>query len=150
LDVDYARQSRSGLLAWAEAQEAPNRMPGVPPSVAGKALVASLEAGAARGASPVPSLRRWAELAARGTSWHVSGLSATTDPSWSRLLGAGWSPADPLATIEDVTGQLTMARPGHLPVTTGFSLTVMLGSAAFHPGYGAVAVGDWRTGMGGD
>jgi len=111
--------------------------------------VASLEASATRVGSPVPSVRRWAELAARGMSWRVSGLFASTDRSWSELLRAGWSPVDPLATIEDVTGKLTMASPGDLPVTTGFSLTVMLGSAAFHPGYGAVAVGNWHTGIGG-
>ena len=149
LDLDYAHQSRSGLLAWAESQEAPNRMPGVPLPVAGKALVASLEAAAAHGASPLPSAQRWAALAAMGTTWRVSGLSATTARSWSELLGAGWSPVDPLATIEDVTGQLTTARRGHRRITSRFSLTVMLGSAAFHPGYGAVAVGDWRSATGG-
>ena len=149
LDLDYAHQSRSGLLAWAESQEAPNRMPGVPLSVAGKALVASLEDGAAQGASPLPSAQRWAVLAASRTTWRVSGLSATTARSWDKLLGAGWSPADPLATIEDVTGRLTTARPGQRSTTSGFSLTVMLGSAAFHPGYGAVAVGDWHMGTGG-
>lgn len=88
-------------------------------------------------------------LAAKGTTWHVSALFATTDRSWRELLGAGWAPVDPLATIEDVTGQLTALSPGYRPVTAGFSLTVMLGSAAFRPGYGAVAVGDWHTSAGG-
>ena len=42
LDTSYPTQSRAELLAWAEYEEAPNTLPGVPASVADKALVLSL------------------------------------------------------------------------------------------------------------
>ena len=56
LDRDYARQSRTQLLAWAQAEEAPNTLPGVPSALAGKALVLSLVAPDLPGGSePVPA-----------------------------------------------------------------------------------------------
>ena len=59
LDTNFAVQSRDALLAWAEHEEAPNTLPGVPASVAGKALVLSLADPDLPGGSPspVPSAR---------------------------------------------------------------------------------------------
>lgn len=148
LDVDYARQSRTSLLAWAQSEEAPNRLPGVPPSVADKALVASLAgpAGVRSGSSsPVPPAAGWASEATAGTVQSVSDLSVTPSRSWSELLGEGWVPTDPLATVENVTGVLTSHTAKSRARVGRFALTVMLGSARFHPGYGAVAAGAWRV-----
>lgn len=144
MDVGYARRSRSALLAWAEEEEAPNRMPGVPPAVADKALVASLSGVGSTSGSPVRSPAGWKSAAVAHETVSVSGLTVTTDRSWSELLGAGWVPADPLATVEDVTGTVTERAAHGRTRTARFSLTVMLGSARFHPGYGAVAVGGWH------
>lgn len=147
LDIDYARQSRPSLLAWAQSEEAPNRLPGVPPSVADKALVASLAgpAGVRSGSSPVPPAAGWASEATAGTVQSVSDLSVTPARSWSELLGEGWVPTDPLATVENVTGVLTSHTGKTRARVERFALTVMLGSARFHPGYGAVAAGAWRV-----
>ena len=55
LDTNYAVQSRAALLAWAEHEEAPNTLPGVPATVAGKALVLSLADPDLPGGSPSPT-----------------------------------------------------------------------------------------------
>ena len=62
LDINYAAQTRAELLAWAEHEEAPNTLPGVPASVAGKSLVLSLaDPGLPGGTpSPTPSASQWA------------------------------------------------------------------------------------------
>ena len=73
LDTNYAAQSRAALLAWAEHEEAPNTLPGVPASVAGKALVLSLaDPGLPGGTpSPTPSASQWATNAEEGVTQSV-------------------------------------------------------------------------------
>jgi hypothetical protein len=147
LDRDYAGQSRTQLFAWAQAEEAPNTLPGVPSALSGKALVLSLVAPGlpgGSGPSPVPSAASWADLARVHASQMASGLQAVVDPDWTGLVSSGWQPVDPAMTIMSVTGTLTIDEVGR-STTESFALTVTLGSAAARPGYGAVAVDDWTV-----
>jgi hypothetical protein len=148
LDTNYAAQSRAALLAWAEHEEAPNTLPGVPASVAGKALVLSLaDPGLPGGTpSPTPSASQWATNAEEGVTQSVSGLEAEVDPDWAQIISEGWQPRDPRLTIETVTGMLTVTTEGHAAPPESFSLTLTLGTAAHvNAGYGAVAAGDWTV-----
>jgi hypothetical protein len=147
LDRDYASQPRTRLLAWAQAEEAPNTLPGVPSALAGKALVLSLVAPGLPGGSnpsPLPSTAQWADLARVHASQTVSGLQVMVDPDWTGLISSGWQPVDPAMTIMSVTGTLTTVEAGRT-TTQSFALTVTLGSAAARPGYGAVAVDNWTV-----
>jgi hypothetical protein len=148
LDTNYAAQSRSALLAWAEHEEAPNTLPGVPASVAGKALVLSLaDPGLPGGTpSPTPSAAIWASDQQSGVSQTVSNLQAEIDPDWTEIVSEGWQPRDPLMTIETVTGTMSVTTKGQVAPPQSFSLTLTLGSAAHvHAGYGAVAAGNWTV-----
>jgi len=146
LDTSFALASRQELLAWAEHEEAPNTLPGVPASVAGKALVLSLADPDLPGGTPlpVPSAAQWAAEDQSGVTQSVTGVQAEIDPAWTQIITAGWQPRDALMTVETVTGMMTMATQGVAAPPVPFSLSVTLGSAAFVPaGYGAVAVGNW-------
>jgi hypothetical protein len=146
LDTNFAVQSRGALLAWAEHEEAPNTLPGVPSSVARKALVLSLADPDLPGGSlsPVPSAAQWIAYAENGVSQSVTDVQAEVDPDWTNIISQGWQPRDPLMTIEVVTGTLTVANNGVAAAPEPFSLTLTLGSAAHaRAGYGAVAAADW-------
>jgi hypothetical protein len=146
LDTNYSRQSRSEEMAWAEHEEAPNTLPGVPSDVAGKALVLSLaDPGLPGGTpSPTPTQAQWATDGTNQVSQLVSDLQAETDPDWTEIVSEGWQPVDPLMTIETITGTLTVTTMGQASSPESFSLTLTLGSATHvQAGYGAVAAGDW-------
>ena len=146
LDTDYALASRHALLAWAEHEEAPNTLPGVPTSVGSKALVLSLADPDLPGGtpSPLPSAPQWAADAQAGVTQSVTGVQAEVDPDWTQIITEGWQPRDPLMTIETVTGMMTVVTAGVAAVPEPFSLSVTLGSAtSVRSGYGAVAVGNW-------
>jgi hypothetical protein len=149
LDANYGEQSRVELLAWAESEEAPNTLPGVPASVAGKSLVLSLaDPGLPGGTpSPTPSSNQWATNAEQGVDQSVNDVEAEVDPDWAQIIDEGWQPRDPRLTIETVTGTITVTTNGQAAAPQSFSLTLTLGSAAHvHAGYGAVAAGDWTVG----
>ena len=114
LDTNYAIQSRDALLAWAEHEEAPNTLPGVPASVAGKALVLSLADPDLPGGtpSPMPSATQWVADASSGVSQSVGDVQAEVDPDWTQIISEGWQPRDPLMTIETVTGTMTVTTNG--------------------------------------
>ena len=146
LDTSYATESRAELLAWAEHEEAPNTLPGVPASAAGKALVLSLADPGLPGAttSPTPSAAQWASDGQRDEVQSVSDLQAEIDPDWTQIISEGWQPRDPRMTIEVVTGTMTVSIGGQATPPQSFSLTLTLGTSAHVPSsYGAVAVGDW-------
>jgi len=147
LDRDYTRQSRTQLLAWAQGEEAPNTLPGVPASVGEKALDLSLadpDLPGGPGTSPVPSPTAWGVLARAHVSQTVTGLQAQVDPDWTGLIASGWQPVDPAMTVMAVTGVLTIRGDGP-PSTQSVAVTITLGSAQLRPGYGAVAVDDWTV-----
>jgi hypothetical protein len=147
LDIDFAHQTRAALLAWAQSEEAPNSLPGVPAMVADKALYASLALPTPAGSSsPVTSIAGWAAYAAAGVTQRVSGIAVETAPDWTALVARGWQPVDPLMSMVVVTGTITTSRPGRPASPEPFSLALTVGSAARQPGYGAVAVDDWQQG----
>lgn len=147
LDTNYATQSRAALLAWAEHEEAPNTLPGVPASVAGKALVLSLADPNLPGGtpSPTPPAAAWATDGRNGVVQTVTDVQAQVDPDWTQIVSEGWQPRDPLMTIETVTGTLTVTTKGRAGIPVSFTLTLTLGSAAHVHGYGAVAAGNWTV-----
>ena len=148
LDTNYATQTRAELLAWAEHEEAPNTLPGVPASVAGKSLVLSLaDPGLPGGTpSPTPSAGQWAANAEEGVTQSVDNVEAEVDPDWAQIIAEGWQPRDPRMTIETVTGTVTVTTNGQAATPESFSLTLTLGTAAHVPaGYGAVAAADWTV-----
>jgi hypothetical protein len=147
LDTNYAAQSRAALLAWAEHEQAPNTLPGVPASVAGKALVLSLADPNLPGGtpSPTPSAAQWVVDAKNGVVQTVTDVQAQVDPDWTQIVSEGWQPRDPLMTIETVTGTLTVTTKGQAATPVSFTLTLTLGSAAHVHGYGAVAAGNWTA-----
>jgi hypothetical protein len=146
LDANYATESRAELLAWAELEEAPNTLPGVPDSVAGKALVLSLADPGLPGGTPTPtpSAAQWASDGQRGEVQSVNGLQAEVDPDWTQIISEGWQPRDPHMTIEVVTGTMTVSIDGQTAPNQSFSLTLTLGTSGHVRGsYGAVASADW-------
>lgn len=146
LDIDFARQSRSGLGSWLVAQEAPDLMPGVKPGFVDKALYVSvLHPGLLGSGALVPSPTRWRADAAAKVRWHVGALAVQIAPSWAGLIGAGWQPRDLHAAVEDVSGVLevttgTGTGPGATRASRHISLVLQLGSARYHAGFGTVLV----------
>ena len=114
LDTNYDVQTLDALLAWAEYEVAPNTLPGVPATVAGKALVLSLADPDFPGGSPspVPSAAQWVVDGQSGVRQSVTDVQAEVDPDWTQIISQGWQPRDPLMTIETVTGTLTVATNG--------------------------------------
>jgi hypothetical protein len=145
LDVDYASQSRPGLAAWLQAQEAPELIPGVPASVADKILSISLLAPGLFGGQPTPvaSTSQWDANAQAGVRQSVSNLIVQADPGWAQMTAAGWQPTDVRMTEEDVSGLLTM-RTDRGVASHRFVLQLIVGSARWHDGYGTVAATGWR------
>jgi hypothetical protein len=145
LDVAFARQSRPALAPWLQAEEAPELIPGIPPTVADKVLYVSLlDPGLFGGQpTPIPSADRWQADARGEMSQSVSGLLVQADPSWAQMVAAGWQPSDVRMTEEDVSGTLSVHRHGDLIGTHHFQLQLIVGSSRWHDGYGTVAVAGW-------
>ena len=145
LDIDFAHQTRAGLGGWLSAEEAPELLPGVPADVAGKVLYLSIFDADTLGSgpSPIPDQAGWDSLARAGVRWSVTDLLAQPDPSFSQIVAAGWQPIDQRFAVEDVSGLLTVATGG-TSVQHDFTMTVYVGSAHWHPGYGSVLVDNWK------
>lgn len=143
LNRSYAGQSRSDLLAWAEAEEAPNTLPGVPANLQQLALVMSL-AGPAGATGPVPSPPTWTAESKAAEVDTVSDLQVAVAPEWLSLTATGWQPSDPAMTMLTVTGALDV-RAGSVNRSESFSMELTLSTAGSHAGYGAVAVDDWSV-----
>jgi hypothetical protein len=144
LDVDFATQSRNALGPWLVAAEAPDLMPGVPPGGQYGGLYATvLEPDVTGQPSPLPSPAQWRTDAAAGVRWAVSGLQVTPDPQWQSMIDAGWQPRDLRATVEDVSGLLTVTQ-GTTSTVHRFSLGLQVGSAHWNAGYGSVLLAGWK------
>lgn len=145
LDIDFAHQSRAGLGGWLSAEEAPELLPGVPADVAGKVLYLSIFDADTLGSgpSPIPDQTGWDSLARAGERWSVTDLLAQPDPSFSQIVAAGWQPIDQRFAVEDVSGLLTVTTGG-ASAQHDFTITVYVGSAHWHPGYGTVLVDNWK------
>jgi hypothetical protein len=141
LDLDFVTSTRDGVLAWANDNNAPNTLMGLPTSLSAKALCLSLTSGP----SPVPSSSAWNLLATTRTSWRVSGLVVSVNPAWIQAMNSGWTSIDPLMVIYDVSGLLTVTTPGHPPVVKSIAFALTLGGASLHSGYGAVALDYWTV-----
>jgi hypothetical protein len=148
LDINFARQSRSSLTAWLQAQEAPELIPGIPATVADKVLYISLLDPDLFGGQPTPvvSATVWNDQARAGLRQTVSGLLVDVDPAWSQLIAAGWQPADVRMTEVDVSGVITDLQARRAAIRHSFGLQLIVGSARWHEGYGTVAVAGWRVG----
>lgn len=145
LDIDFAHQTRTGLGRWLMAVEAPELVPGIPVPVANKTLYLSLldRAAAGGGSTPIPSAAGWATDAAAGVRWHVSDLSVTTDPTYSRLIAQGWQPPDVRFSMLDITGALATTTRNSQSETK-FRFELYVGSAHWQHGYGSVVLTNWR------
>jgi hypothetical protein len=147
LNVDYAHQSRAALGVWLQAQESPELIPGVPPSVADKVLYVSLMDPGLFGGQPTPvaSVSQWSAKARAGVRQRVSDVVVQADPDWAQMIAAGWQPADVRMTEVDVSGVLTVHQ-GSGSASQRFALQLIVGSARWHNGYGTVAMADWQQG----
>lgn len=140
LTIDFARQSRTSLGAWLVAQDAPDLMPGIPAGFQGRALYVSvMNPQVMTQPSMLPSASQWQADANTGVRWAVSDLQVTLDPQWQAMIDAGWQPRDIRASIQDVSGLLTVTS-GTTTTRRRVSLSVAVGSAQWHQGYGTVAV----------
>jgi hypothetical protein len=146
LDIRYSQQSRSALGSWLQAQEAPYLLPAVPASVADKILLLSvLDPQLVQSAgSPIVSSAHWNADAKAGVRQAVSNLLVQPDPGWQQLVASGWQPTDARMDILDLTGLLTITNGSHNHVEH-FALSVSVGSARWHPGYGTISIDEWRV-----
>lgn len=141
LDIDFATSRRQELLAWASYNDAPNSTVTMPVAINLKVLPASLT----MNPTPIPTSMQWKKLAATRTRWRVSGLVTSVSPIWTELLATGWQPVDPLMTMYDVSGTLTVTAPGRGSDVESFFFLLTLGGASWHPGYGAVVMNNWTV-----
>jgi len=148
LTQDYARSSRSQLVAWAQWEDSPLRSPSYPQQDWSKALVDSLTdlSWDSATATPVPAQGQWLGLSAERGSQSVSDVRVSLDPIWERYIDAGNQPPDPLATARDVTATVTLRTTVARRVTTStysVGLVVQLGSSPRHGGYAMAITNDY-------
>jgi hypothetical protein len=160
LSLQFTHATRPQLLAWARCEGADFAdIPGVPDplgEVGGpESLIYTPQPNA--GIIPIPAPAQWAALAAQGVKWSVSGVTGTVDPSWNQIVAAGFVNRDPMLAIIDVSGTLTVSRPGPPPVKgskdvravsvalTPFELEVQVGGDLYRPGYGVADTQNWGS-----
>ena len=132
LSLQFAHATRPQLLAWARCEGADFAdIPGVPDplgEVGGpESLIYTPQPNA--GIMPIPAPAQWAVFAAQGVKWSVSGVTGSVDPSWNQIVAAGFVDRDPMLAIIDVSGTLTVARPGPSPVKGSERRTCRAGGA---------------------
>lgn len=143
LNVNFARQSRNSLGSWLEAEEAPEDLPGIPQGLQDRTLFVSvLYPDISQQVSPMPSESEWVSNASKGVVWKANDVKASIDPHWQAMINAGWQPSDLRMTTEDVSGFLGVTKGGSTTEHM-FSMTLVVGSAHWHNGYGSVLVSNW-------
>ncbi len=144
LDRNYRTQSLGDLERWVAAETASEVVPGLPVQAAARALYAELIDPSVVGdtASPVPTGAQWSALARAGVTQRAYDLFVSPNPQWSEVQSKGFTSADPLLGIDDVTGVLATTQ-GRETTTKHFSLSLVLGSALHHEGYGAAGILQW-------
>jgi hypothetical protein len=144
LDRNYRTQSRLDLARWLEAEAAAEMLPGVPMAAAEHTLYGELMEPAAIGnqAGPVPTATQWTNLASAGVTQHVYNIFVSPDATWSGFVSQGFTSADPLLTVKDVTGIIATTRRGKT-TTKHFSFQLFLASALHRPGYGSFGIDQW-------
>jgi hypothetical protein len=144
LDRNYRTQSLGDLERWVAAETASEVVPGLPAEAAERALYAELMDPSVIGgtASPVPTGAQWSALARAGVTQRAYDLFVNPNPQWSEVQSKGFTSADPLLGIDDVTGVLATTQ-GRKTTTKHFSLSLVLGSALYHKGYGAAGILQW-------
>ena len=136
-DLDFAKQSRPVFLSWVQSEMSPDTLPDVPAALRDRLTVASV---VFAGEEPWPDAATWATLAAEHQTWHVSGVSVTTSPTWQQVVASGWQPPDTRMWQDSVTATLVKTWPGHGTRAWSLSMRVMVGSARYHHGLGLVGV----------
>ena len=144
LDVNFATDSRSELLAWANLNVAPIPLVPIPQRLTPLYLTWLLRGG--EGATAVPSAATWSQLAAEHVTWHASGIQTTTRSTWTSVLADGLDPPDARMDLLAVTGTLTVTQPGHPLLSERFSLHLDTGTAMYEPGYGVSSLDHWTLG----
>jgi len=142
LNVDFATESRSELLAWANLNTAPMPLVPIPQHLTDLYLTWLLRGG--EGSSPVPSATVWSQLAAEHVTWHASDVQTTTRSTWTSVLADGFDPPDARMDMLAVTGTLTVTQPDHAPLTESFSLHLDTGTAMYETGFGVSSVDHWK------
>ncbi len=146
LDINYARQSRTALGPWLQAEEAPLLIPGIPASATDKELYATvLDPSLVQIAGPpIATPSQWATNARSDVRQTVGDLLTQTDPQWQQVISSGWQPPDARSAVIDVSGLLTVTR-GSKSTVTHFTIAVGTGSARWHAGYGTAEVEEWQS-----
>ena len=145
---DY-RTDRALLLSWAQYEDAPLRSSNYPAADWSKVLLDSLSDITWDNATdtPIPADGPWLALRAQQAIDTVSAVKVSVDQQWEQQVAAGYQPADPSATVRDVT--LTVTRHATVfgrRVTQRFaiSLDLQLGASP-HGGYGIAATNNYVT-----
>jgi len=144
LDVDFATESRSELLAWTNLNTAPMPLVPIPQRLTTLYLTWLLRGG--EGSSPVPSQAVWNQLATEHVTWHASDVQTTTRSTWTNVLADGFDPPDARMDLLTVTGNLTVLQPDHAPLTVSFSLHLDTGTGMYETGFGTSSVDHWIEG----
>jgi len=144
LNVDFATESRSELLAWANLNTAPMPLVPIPQRLTTLYLTWLLRGG--EGSSPVPSQAVWSQLAAEHVTWHASDVQTSTRSTWTSVLADGFDPPDARMDMLAVTGTLTVVQLGHAPLNESFSLHLDTGTGMYETGFGVSSLDHWKLG----
>lgn len=131
---NYRAETRDGLVAWAQYEDAPLQSAKYPQSDWSKVLVDSLTDLTWDSATdtPIPADGPWLALRSEQGRQSVSNVKVVLDPQWEQQIASGYQPPDPLATVRDITATLTQhttAGSGATTTTYSIALDVQLGTS---------------------